>query len=79
MNRIKEVNIKDTIIFSLAIAILIIALHQSITVGFNHSYWIFMLALGLLFWLKLRINKKESTKNNTINKHKPGANKNLKK
>lgn len=46
--------LKDTIIFSIAIAFLIIGLHQSMTVGFEYSYWLFMVTIGLLLWYKVR-------------------------
>lgn len=35
-------------LLALAIAFFIIAVHQSITVGFQYSYWIFMLSLSLV-------------------------------
>jgi len=51
------VNFKNTLIFSLAVACFVIGLHQSITVGFQYSYWLFMFTFGLLFWYKLRKDK----------------------
>ncbi len=35
-------------ILALAFAFLVIGVHQSITVGFEYSYWIFMLSLSLV-------------------------------
>jgi hypothetical protein len=46
----------DTILLSLAIGFFIIGLHQSFTVGFEVSYWIFMITLALLLWFKIRRN-----------------------
>jgi len=69
------VNIKDTIIFSLAIATLIIGLHQSVTVGLEYSYRIFMFSIALLLWLKLRINKKVPGTNDSVGAKKTDTNK----
>lgn len=41
------------LIFSLAVALFIIGIHQVMTVGIMNSYWIFMLCLSLLFLYKL--------------------------
>ncbi|PTB94720.1 hypothetical protein C9994_11905 [Marivirga lumbricoides] len=51
-------------LLALAIAFFIIAVHQSITVGFQYSYWIFMLSLSLVFLHRYKsqhngINKKK--------------------
>jgi hypothetical protein len=46
----------DTTLLSLAIGFFIIGLHQSFTVGFEVSYWIFMITLALLLWFKIRRN-----------------------
>ncbi|MBC7919939.1 MAG: hypothetical protein H7Z75_02515 [Ferruginibacter sp.] len=50
----------DTILFSLAVALFIIGVHQTFTVGLVESYWLFMFCLGLLFVYQLR--KKPETK-----------------
>lgn len=47
----------DVLILSLALALSIIGIHQSLTVGIGGSYFIFMFAAGLLFWFQLRRNK----------------------
>lgn len=47
----------DVLILSLALAFVIIGIHQSLTVGIGGSYAIFMFAVGLLFWFQLRRNK----------------------
>ena len=47
----------DVLILSLALALVIIGIHQSLTAGIGASYPIFMFAVGLLFWFQLRRNK----------------------
>lgn len=49
--------LSETILFSLAVAFLIIGVHQTFTVGILQSYWIFMLSIALLLLFKLRRNK----------------------
>ncbi len=49
--------IGDVLILSLALALGVIGIHQSLTVGIGGSYPIFMFAVGLLFWFQLRRNK----------------------
>jgi len=44
----------DSIIFSLVIVTFIIGIHQTIMLGFEYSYWIFMLSVILLLLFKLR-------------------------
>jgi hypothetical protein len=46
----------DVLILSLALALSIIGVHQSMTVGIGGSYFIFMFAAGLLFWFQFRRN-----------------------
>lgn len=41
------------IILALATGFLIIGIHQTITLGFEVSYWIFMISLSLLFLFRL--------------------------
>lgn len=60
-------NIKDTIIFSLAVAMLIIGLHQAMTIGFEYSYWLFMLSIGLLLWYRMRKNNRREKDQKTNN------------
>lgn len=48
--------IGDVLILSLALALAVIGIHQSLTVGIGASYPIFMFAVGLLFWFQLRRN-----------------------
>lgn len=47
----------ETILFSLAVAFLIIGVHQTFTVGMLQSYWIFMLSITLLLLFKLQRNR----------------------
>ena len=44
----------DVLILSLAAALVIIAVHQTITVGIGSSYWIVMLGLALFFLYNYR-------------------------
>ncbi|WP_075348918.1 hypothetical protein [Algoriphagus marinus] len=44
----------DAIILSLSLALIIIGVHQSLTVGIEASYAIFMFAVALLFWFQYR-------------------------
>jgi hypothetical protein len=47
----------DILILSLAVALLIIGIHQTMTLGFAKAYWILMLALILYFVFNLRKRK----------------------
>jgi hypothetical protein len=47
----------DAILISLAVAFLIIGIHQIMTVGFGNAYWAIMLALILFFLVNLRRRK----------------------
>lgn len=47
------------IILGLAFAFFIIGIHQSITVGFEYSYWIFMLSICLLLLQRYLKQKNE--------------------
>jgi hypothetical protein len=44
----------DVLVLSLAIAFLIIGIHQTMTLGFGKAYWAIMLALILYFVFNLR-------------------------
>ncbi|RUA35260.1 MAG: hypothetical protein DSY77_02920 [Bacteroidetes bacterium] len=53
------------IIIGLAFAFFVIGIHQSITVGFEYSYWIFMLSISLLLlhrYLKQKKQQKQDSK-----------------
>jgi predicted membrane-bound dolichyl-phosphate-mannose-protein mannosyltransferase len=47
----------DILILSLAVAFLIIGIHQIMTVGLGNGYWAMMLALIFFFLLNLRRRK----------------------
>lgn len=49
--------LSDIIILSLAVAFLIIGIHQIMVNGFANSYWILMIPLILYFVLNLRKKK----------------------
>ena len=55
-------NILQSVIFFISLALLIIGVHQTFTVGFYESYWLFMLSLVLFF--VFRMMKKEDSKAN---------------
>ncbi|MCI0751140.1 MAG: hypothetical protein L0Y35_04825 [Flammeovirgaceae bacterium] len=44
----------DVLLLSLSVAFLIIGIHQMITVGIGHAYWIIMLSLLVFFLYNLR-------------------------
>ncbi|MCH8231487.1 MAG: hypothetical protein IIB82_02385 [Bacteroidetes bacterium] len=54
------------IILSVAVAFFIIAVHQTITLGFEFSYWLFMIPISLILLNRL-IDQRES---NHKKKHK---------
>lgn len=47
----------DVILLSLAIAFMIMAVHQVMRVGFQNAYWALMLALVFFFLYNLRRRK----------------------
>ncbi|MDH4092179.1 MAG: hypothetical protein OEV74_10825 [Cyclobacteriaceae bacterium] len=47
----------DIIVLSLAVALLIIGIHQTMTLGFGNAYWAIMLSLILYFVYILRKKK----------------------
>jgi hypothetical protein len=49
--------VPDVILLSLAIAFLIIGVHQTMTVGFGNGYWALMLTLVFFFIFNLRRRK----------------------
>ncbi len=56
----KQMKLGDVLILSLALALAVIGIHQSLTVGIGGSYAIFMFAVGLLFWFQLRRSKADT-------------------
>ena len=62
-------NLIDIIVLALAGAFLIIGVHQTITVGFGGSYWLFMLSIGLLLYQQIRkARKKQSESQPKLNR-----------
>ena len=59
-------NIFQSVLFFLSLGLLIIGTHQTITVGFYESYWLFMLSLVLLFIYGM-MKKGNNTKNKKAN------------
>jgi predicted membrane protein len=51
--------LSDAIILSLAVAFLIIGIHQIMTVGFGSAYWMIMLVTILFFVYTYRKRKEE--------------------
>jgi len=49
--------LRDVILLSLAVAFIIIGIHQVMTVGFGHGYWAIMLALIFFFLFNLMRRK----------------------
>lgn len=58
----------DVIIFSLAVVLFIIGVHQTIMVGFSYSYWLFMLCTGLLLWYNYRKNSRKQREEQEVQK-----------
>ena len=63
-----------TIILFIAAAFLIIGVHQTITNGFEISYWIFMVSLSLYFLSRLIVQKEEKKKEKAKSSKKPQGN-----
>lgn len=57
------------IVLSLSAAFLIIGIHQTITLGFEVSYWIFMLTISMYLFYRL-INNSEKDPNKKKKKDK---------
>jgi Flp pilus assembly protein TadB len=47
----------DASILSVALALIVVGIHQTLVSGLGFSYTVFMFAVGLLFWFQLRRNK----------------------
>ena len=58
----------DAILFSVALALLVVGVHQTMLNGIGFSYPIFMFAVGLLFWVQLRRNKARESNETGIKK-----------
>ena len=53
-------NLLQIIVFTFSAAFLIIGIHQTMTLGFSYSYWIFMLSISLLLLYKIIKDKKSN-------------------
>jgi hypothetical protein len=49
--------LSEVLIISLAVAFLLIGIHQIVTVGFGNAYWAIMLALLFFFVFNLKRRK----------------------
>ncbi len=66
-----------TITLFISAAFIIIGIHQTITIGFEVSYWIFMLALSLYFLSRLlsgQENEKKEKKVSSKKRKRPQGN-----
>lgn len=54
---------KSFVWLALAFALFVIGIHQALTVGFEYSYWIFMLSISLLLLHRYK-NKPEDNSPN---------------
>ena len=52
-------NLVDIIVLALSAGFLIIGIHQTITVGFGESYWLFMLSIAFLLYQQIRKARKK--------------------
>lgn len=68
----------DASILSVALALIVVGIHQTLVSGLGFSYTVFMFAVGLLFWFQLRRNKARESEV-TVNKKFSKTNKPLKK
>lgn len=67
--------IVDVILLPLAAALVIVGAHMTFTQGITASYPIFMLAVGLLLWFKLRKVREEEDKKAELPKSMKGEKK----
>jgi hypothetical protein len=51
---------KKIIILSVAVVFFIIAVHQTITLGFEYSYWLYMVPISLVLLIKLIDQRKSA-------------------
>ncbi|HYG41010.1 MAG TPA: hypothetical protein VD908_20435 [Cytophagales bacterium] len=58
----------DSIIISLAVVLFIIGVHQTFYFKIAASYWLFMLSLSLVLYLKLNRAKKQKEETNKVRK-----------
>jgi Flp pilus assembly protein TadB len=65
----------DASILSVALALIVVGIHQTLVSGLGFSYTVFMFAVSLLFWFQLRRNKarenSEAAAKNPVKSKKP--------
>lgn len=62
----------DAMIFSVALALIVVGIHQTMVNGIGFSYSLFMFAVVLLFWFQLRRNKdRETNTKKSVKSNKP--------
>ncbi|MES2731270.1 MAG: hypothetical protein V4714_05960 [Bacteroidota bacterium] len=61
-----------TLLLSTSVALFIIGVHQTFTVGVLESYWIFMLCVGFLLLYKVKKDKPVSPSPQSTTSAKPG-------
>lgn len=62
----------DALLISLTLAMIIIGIHQSLTIGVEGSYPIFMVSVALLFWFQYRRIKQPVESKQSKKTTKPG-------
>lgn len=58
-----KTNLINILLLFLSGGLMIIGVHQTITNGFENSYWIFMLTIGLFLYYQIRKNKEKQDAN----------------
>lgn len=62
-------NLAQVLLLFFSGGLMIIAIHQTITNGFENSYWIFMLSIGLFLYYQYKKAKKKQEENTpTLNR-----------
>ena len=57
LNFCLSMKLTDVLVLSLAVAFLIIGIHQTMVLGFGKAYWAIMISLVLYFVFNFRKNK----------------------
>ncbi len=56
-------DLKNILLLFFSAGIMIIGIHQTITNGFENSYWIFMISVALFLYYQVRKAKKKQEEN----------------
>ena len=59
--KIQKENNKSFVWLAMAFALFVIGIHQSLTIGFQYSYWIFMLSICLLLLHRYKNKAEENS------------------